>query len=334
MSEEERELCIKFLQNPKINPKTGGRLIEGKGPYREFVELCLKHKLILGEGPVGFLYALDQVTSFPAPLKCAPEMKIYYKNKIIYSNNPIKPLLKKPIFIDKNNIDTIDYFLNFPDDIIIEIFKHVHVNSCISMLLSSKKFYDLMRSDHLWKYKYLANFPNGLSIKEKSYYDIYRLSVFLNKYNYRFTLNELYQQKTYKQEYVDSNIFPIELFQLTHLQHLTYSANFITEIPHQISKLNKLVYLDLSANKISTISPEIEKLIYLKCLNLSCNELTEIPLSICKLYNLVALVLKNNFITAIPAELKKLVNLKIVEIDKGVIIPKELHKRNFRIEFV
>lgn len=40
--ENYEDLCLKFLDNPKINPKTGGKLIYGKTPYLEYVELCRK----------------------------------------------------------------------------------------------------------------------------------------------------------------------------------------------------------------------------------------------------------------------------------------------------
>ena len=41
--EEDEKFCIKFLENPKINPKTGKRLIVGKGPYNTYVILCQKY---------------------------------------------------------------------------------------------------------------------------------------------------------------------------------------------------------------------------------------------------------------------------------------------------
>ena len=41
--DNEEELCIKFLDNPKINPKTGKRLMFEKGPYNYYVELCQKY---------------------------------------------------------------------------------------------------------------------------------------------------------------------------------------------------------------------------------------------------------------------------------------------------
>lgn len=321
-NEEEKELCIKFLANPKVNPKTGKRLIKDKGPYQEYLNLCYKHGFVVGEGKYGLLYSVDKLPAFPAPLRNEPTVDITFKNKVIYSTRPVKPIIKQYQILDRLHIDTIDYFLAFPDEVIIEIFKYTKINTCISMALSNKKFYELMRSDSLWKYKYLTNFPDGLDINNKSYYDLYRLSAFLNKDNYRFTLPELYRKKIYKQEKIERTTLPIELFQLPHLQQLTYSANFIIEIPANISKLNKLVYLDLSANKISVISPEIEKLIYLKCLDLSCNELKELPLSICKLYNLISVKLKNNHIAIIPDEMTKLINLHFLELDRGVIIPK------------
>jgi len=43
--ENEEEICRKFLQNPNINPETGGRLNYGMGPYNRYVELCKKYGL-------------------------------------------------------------------------------------------------------------------------------------------------------------------------------------------------------------------------------------------------------------------------------------------------
>lgn len=38
--EEKENICQNFLDNPKINPETGGRLIYGKGPYLAYVKFC------------------------------------------------------------------------------------------------------------------------------------------------------------------------------------------------------------------------------------------------------------------------------------------------------
>lgn len=317
----EEELCLKFLSNPGINPKTGKRLIKGKGPYQQYMELCRKHRFVIGDEQIGVLYNVDKLPSITIPIQDDHECRITYKNKVIFSSNPSKPIIKKYPKLDRSNVAVIDLFLNFPDDIVIEIFKYVTVNNCIAMSLSNKKFYQLIRSDHLWQHKYLSKFGEEYIVKDKSYYDLYRLATFLSKGNYRYTLPELFAKKEYKEENIERTTLPVELFHLTHLQHLTYSANFVKEIPITISNLNKLVELDLSANKISVIPEEIGKLIYLKALNLACNEIKELPVAVCGLYNLVALLLNRNRITSIPSEINRLVNLHLLELDRGVIIP-------------
>ena len=37
--------CRRFLENPGINPKTGRKLVFGKGPYREYVRTCQRYNL-------------------------------------------------------------------------------------------------------------------------------------------------------------------------------------------------------------------------------------------------------------------------------------------------
>ena len=40
-----REICNKFIANPKINPETGGRLQYGKGPYLKYENLCKQYNI-------------------------------------------------------------------------------------------------------------------------------------------------------------------------------------------------------------------------------------------------------------------------------------------------
>jgi len=37
------DLCRRFLENPGINPKTGRKLVFGKGPYKEYVNACRRY---------------------------------------------------------------------------------------------------------------------------------------------------------------------------------------------------------------------------------------------------------------------------------------------------
>jgi hypothetical protein len=45
MSEEDLELCEKFIRDPTRNPLTGVRLIKDKGPYNNYINLCKKYGL-------------------------------------------------------------------------------------------------------------------------------------------------------------------------------------------------------------------------------------------------------------------------------------------------
>ena len=39
----EKDLCLKFLEAPNKNPKTGGRLSSFKGLYNQYTNLCLEN---------------------------------------------------------------------------------------------------------------------------------------------------------------------------------------------------------------------------------------------------------------------------------------------------
>jgi hypothetical protein len=51
-SDSELKLCEAFLANPSINPETGKKLIQGKGPYIEYIRLCEKYGMMPRQSPI------------------------------------------------------------------------------------------------------------------------------------------------------------------------------------------------------------------------------------------------------------------------------------------
>ena len=75
--ENEEEICRKFLQNPGINPRTGGRLNYKMGPYNEYVELCKKYGL-----PTPRISSTRSVTLPQISKSVLPSKTIQSSNKI------------------------------------------------------------------------------------------------------------------------------------------------------------------------------------------------------------------------------------------------------------
>ncbi|XP_078059880.1 uncharacterized protein LOC144485653 [Mustelus asterias] len=109
--------------------------------------------------------------------------------------------------------------------------------------------------------------------------------------------------------------FPLEVFQLQHLEELHLENNQIREIPPQIRRLSKLRVLFMNSNRLARICTELAELQQLRSLDLSENPL-EFPLLtpiLSRLRNLRELRLYKLNLRQFPGEMcKKLHHLQLL----------------------
>ena len=97
---------------------------------------------------------------------------------------------------------------------------------------------------------------------------------------------------------------------LTNLEILDLTDNWIQIFPENINNLTKLKNLNLSRNPINVIPENISNLTNLEILDLSCNQLSIFPDYISNLTNLKELNLVGNIISVIPDCIGNLTNLR------------------------
>lgn len=93
---------------------------------------------------------------------------------------------------------------------------------------------------------------------------------------------------------LELEVFPEDILNLTHLQHLHLGSNKLNLIPDKINALKNLITLDLSNNEVESLPINIGKLSMLRHLYLTNNKLRMLPPSIGDLSNLFCLYLTNN----------------------------------------
>ena len=134
---------------------------------------------------------------------------------------------------------------------------------------------------------------------------------------------ELFQiiKNAAKNEFTELNLsirelkeIPVEIGQLTCLNHLHLSNNELKEIPAEIGQLASLTYLDLSNNELKELPPEIGQLTSLAYLYLSNNKLKELPPEIGQLASLTKLELRSNELKELPPEIGQLARLTKLEL--------------------
>ncbi|XP_004928289.1 leucine-rich repeat-containing protein 58 [Bombyx mori] len=102
------------------------------------------------------------------------------------------------------------------------------------------------------------------------------------------------------------NLFPEQIFELTHLKYLYLGSNKIVNIPKDIWKLSGLQILSLGGNQIIEVPENVGHLTSLQALVLSDNLIEQLPASITKLKNLRSLLLHKNRLKTLPTQIIKL----------------------------
>ncbi len=97
-------------------------------------------------------------------------------------------------------------------------------------------------------------------------------------------------------------VVPDELFEMTHLTHLSLRNNELVTLPAEIGRLSALTQLSAADNQLTTLPAEIGQLKQLTHLNLKNNQLATLPFEICELEALEMLQLQGNHLP-IPADL-------------------------------
>ena len=97
---------------------------------------------------------------------------------------------------------------------------------------------------------------------------------------------------------------------------LDLSGEGLSKVPEAviITDLTDLEELDLSDNFLKELPTSINKLKNLKTLRLGWNQLRELPHSICELSNLTWLSVNNNQLSVLPSNIKHLKNLRELDL--------------------
>ncbi len=112
-------------------------------------------------------------------------------------------------------------------------------------------------------------------------------------------------------------VIPMEVFELTWLEHLLLSGNKLASFPDAITKLSNLRVLDLSKNMLTDIPPSISKLMNLRRLHLNDNGLTQLPENFNELINLRWLELQNNKFSIFPSQLRRLKSITLLNFENN-----------------
>ncbi|MHA2504067.1 MAG: leucine-rich repeat domain-containing protein [Candidatus Kariarchaeaceae archaeon] len=105
---------------------------------------------------------------------------------------------------------------------------------------------------------------------------------------------------------------PETFFQLTNLEVLDLSNNYLTQLSPRIANLTKLKVLNVGGNLLTTLPNELFDLPDLHCLALGTNKFTTLPSSIGKATRLRSLYLYNNLLRELPSEIEELTHLKFL----------------------
>ena len=113
--------------------------------------------------------------------------------------------------------------------------------------------------------------------------------------------------------------WPIELFELVHLEQIYISQNQITQIPDLIIKLPKLNYINLSNNLLTEINPLIFNLPNLVTLIVAKNRINEFPVEIFNSPKLETISLRQNLIHKLPTEIINNENIRNIFLENNSI---------------
>jgi Leucine-rich repeat (LRR) protein len=111
----------------------------------------------------------------------------------------------------------------------------------------------------------------------------------------------------------DLNIFPKEVYGLTHLTSLSIYGTYIKEVPFGIGRLSELKYLSLSGNELRELPDDIVELSKLEYINLAGNKFDKFPAILLELPALKHIHLEANNIEYFPVEV--LLNERFKNVD-------------------
>uniref|UniRef100_A0A8C4PXP2 Disease resistance R13L4/SHOC-2-like LRR domain-containing protein n=1 Tax=Eptatretus burgeri TaxID=7764 RepID=A0A8C4PXP2_EPTBU len=105
------------------------------------------------------------------------------------------------------------------------------------------------------------------------------------------------------------------VFDITEVQKLDLSHNYLTKIPASIGKLQNLVVARIFNNRLASLPREMGMLKNLKVLFVDQNNLLDVPkeLGLCK--DLEVLSLSGNLLRFLPDELGSLINLRMLNLN-------------------
>jgi len=98
---------------------------------------------------------------------------------------------------------------------------------------------------------------------------------------------------------------------------LGLSGKLLSKVPEAVCELTELEELNLSDNYLKELPASINKLRNLRRLILGGNQLRELPHSICELSNLFGLSVENNKLSVLPSNIKHLRNLRYLFLYKN-----------------
>jgi len=109
-------------------------------------------------------------------------------------------------------------------------------------------------------------------------------------------------------------VFPVEIFQLVHLQELRLNKCRLADLPNEFLALPELQRLQCQHNEIDTIPPSVFQLRNLKTLDFADNLIEIIPDEISQLSALETLALWDNPISYYPDNLSEMQWLKVLDV--------------------
>ena len=128
--------------------------------------------------------------------------------------------------------------------------------------------------------------------------------------------SEVFEQKQLKVLLLGGNSIAISdsIAELSALQYLELSVNYLNQIPESLSQLSALQTLDLGHNELKSLPESLSKLTALQTLDLTSNQLTSLPEHFGKLTALQTLDLTWNQLTSLPESFSQLTALQDLDL--------------------